>query len=218
LGGILEQREKIARRVLEKSREKFFRYGFSRVTMEEIALECRISKKTLYQLFAGKETLLRAVIEELKREIGAGVQSIISDRSLDFAGRLKTLMSFVGLRVSQFNRPFIEDLRLYAPDLWKEIEDFRRTKVLENFGRYLQEGMGKGIFRRDINPGLLLRMYLTMIENMINPEVLSELPFTPYETFEAIVKVMFEGVLTGKARSRRMGRLLPGKKSAGGGS
>ena len=44
-------------RILEKARDMFFKLGFSKVTMDEIAFELGMSKKTLYRYFKTKKNL-----------------------------------------------------------------------------------------------------------------------------------------------------------------
>jgi AcrR family transcriptional regulator len=189
-------------RIVEIAQGKFFQFGFSRVTMEEIAEDAGVSKKTLYEQFASKELLLKAVLDQLAREVEAEARKIILEQKLDFADKVKALLTLLGLRLSRIGRPFMEDLRKYAPERWKEIEELRRRKFTENFGEVLRQGMARGIFRNDIDPQLLLLMAITLINNMVNPYVLLELPYSPGEILEAVFSVFFEGILTGKSRNR----------------
>lgn len=214
----MKKQDQGRRRIIEAAREKFFRFGFSRVTMDEIALECRVSKKTLYKHFPGKEVLLREVIHGMMKNVGKNVDQIVNDSSLELAERLQRLMVFIGMLIAQFNRPFVQDIRMYAPELWKEVEKFRREKVLQNFGKSLKEGVDKGLFRKDINPDLLLTIYLSAMESLLNPEAISSTPFSAYEIFQGIVRVIFEGMLTDKAKSLKLSeKLLPANQIPGGG-
>lgn len=208
-----KQREQ---RIREIAREKFFRFGFSRVTMDEIATEARVSKKTLYQHFAGKEELLRAVIETVKKEVASEVAGLLGARSLDFMERLVRAMEFLSKLISSFSPEFARDIQLYQPEIWREVENFRRHKVLENFGNAIKEGVKKGMVRADLNPELVTMIYITLLENLINPEALSRLPYSGHEMFDAIIKIMFEGVLTEKARSRLAAKNFLAKKATGG--
>ena len=89
--------------------------------------------------------------------------------------------------------------------------------MLEHFGRNIEEGAEKGVFRRDVDPEIITLIYITLIEKLINPDLLSRLRYSPYELFEMILKVMLEGILTRSARSAKMGKeLLSGRKKRGG--
>src|SRR5664279_3582554 len=66
-------------RILEKATELFLRYGIRSITMDEIAAQLGISKKTIYQFFTDKDAMVEAVVEvEMKRneENYRGFQSI----------------------------------------------------------------------------------------------------------------------------------------------
>ena len=60
--------------------------------------------------------------------------------------------------------------------------------------------MVQGILRRDIDQRLILLIYSKAVEDIINPEMLSQLPFTTTKVFETIVKVLFDGILTDEAK------------------
>jgi AcrR family transcriptional regulator len=213
----MRQGRDIKRRVLENAAGQFFKFGFRKVTMDEISSSAGISKKTLYQLFADKEQLARAVMRMTQKEIESGVKRIMLDPSAGFEDRLKELMAFMGLRLSRIGETAINDLKKFSPKMWREVEEFRRAKVLHYFGICIKEGVAKGTFRSDIDPGIITLIYLTLIEKLINPDQLSSLPYAPAELFGMILKVMFEGILTDQARADKMGKgLFSGRKKTGG--
>jgi len=192
----------VRNRILQAAREQFFRFGFTKVTIDEIASDLGMSKKTIYKYFPSKDRLLRGVIETMMKEIWTRVSSLIHDDSMDFLDKLKYLMELVGMQISKLGRPFIQDVQRNAPEIWKEIDEFRNKAILNNFGDLLNEGVQKGVFRSDVNQQLLMLMYSNTIQNIINPEVLSQHPFSASDVFEAIIKVIFEGILTDKGRAK----------------
>ncbi len=192
----------IRNRILEAAEEQFFKFGFTKVTVSEIASELGMSKKTLYKYFPSKEKLLRGVIELMMKDVPTHVSSLIHDDSMDYLDGLKHLMRLVGVQLSKLGRTFIQDVRKNAPEIWKEIDEFRTKNILRNFGNMLNEGIRKGTFRSDINQQLLMLMYTNTVQNILNPEVLSQHPFSVSDAFEAIVKVFFEGILTDRGRAK----------------
>jgi len=196
----------IEQRIIESARERFLKLGFNRVTMDELCQELGISKKTLYQHFRSKAQILEAVVNSLMKETEFGVRELIMDSGLDFQEKLKRLLTFMGMRIAKLSPEFIMDLRKSAPDLWRRIDQFRREKILVNFGRLLAEGIKKGVFRKDIDRELLLMMFISLVQNLINPEVLSQISFSAVEVFDGIIKVIFEGVLTEQGRLKTIKR------------
>src|SRR5690242_6592932 len=72
-------------RIVAGARRHFFAHGFRGVTMDELARELGMSKKTLYVSFPGKRDLLRAVIANKAEEIGSDLEQITSGKEADFS-------------------------------------------------------------------------------------------------------------------------------------
>lgn len=192
----------IRNRILEVAEKQFFKFGFTKVTVSEIASELGMSKKTLYKHFPRKDTLLREVIESMMRETVTWVSSLMRDDTIDFLDKLRQLMKLLGEQISRIGRLLIQDVRKNLPQIWKEIDELRTKIILVNFGNLLNEGVRRGAFRTDINQQLLMLMYSNTVQNIMNPEVLSQHPFSASDAFEAIIKVFFEGILTDKGRAK----------------
>lgn len=187
-------------RIVEAARGLFLTRGFVRVTADDIAAELGISKATLYKEFASKEEILRGVVRAVMAEFAGRVDAIMKKDTQSFVETMIALFTFVGSRIAQFGPLFLRDIQKSAPDVWREIEEFRRDKIVANFKVILAAGHREGLFRGDVNDDLLLRMLLKLIEEFVNPtEVLSS-GRSPAETFESVIKVFFQGVLTDKGR------------------
>lgn len=193
-------------RIVMASRELFLQRGFVPVTTGEIAERLGISKATLYKQFASKDDILEAAIGTIKAEILAGVEGLLADSSLDFLGKLVRLATFMGDWVSRLGRVLARDLRRHAPDVWEDIDRFRREKILVNFAALLETGVGEGVVRADIDRELVLRMFLSLVQSFINPDALLESRRSARDAFETLFKVVFEGILTDRARVELAGR------------
>jgi TetR/AcrR family transcriptional regulator, cholesterol catabolism regulator len=187
-------------RIVEAARGLFLSRGFVRVTADDIAGELGISKATLYKEFASKEDILRGVVRAIMAEIAARVDAIMTNDELSFVERLVALFAFVGGRLSLLGPEFLRDIEKSAPAIWREIEDFRRDKVLMNFKIILAAGHDQGVFRGDIDDDLLVRMFIRLVEGFVNPAEMLRSGRTPAETFESVIKVFFQGILTDKGR------------------
>ena len=195
-----DQAPALRARILGAGKELFLSRGFVRVTADEIAAQIGISKATLYKEFESKEEILRAVVRDFMNEIIGRVEALIHDDTMSFVERLVALFAFVGGRISQFGPLLVRDLQKSAPLVWKEIDDFRRDKILTNFKIILAAGHKQGLFRGDIDMDLLLRMFLKLVEEFVNPAEILRSGRTPAETFESVIKVFFQGILTDRGR------------------
>ena len=191
---------KIRARILDVAREQFFSFGFTSVTMEHIADLLGMSKKTLYQYFPSKDDLLGEITAATMRDCNCKTEDILNDASLDFVEKLKSLMNFLMTQYSKMSPALMQDLQRSAPELWKKVDEFRHECIMNDFGKLVDEGIEKGVFRRDVDGKLVLLIYRSAVEALINPGVLAELPYTALQVFDAIAKVVFEGTLTEEAR------------------
>ena len=198
----MEAEEKTRGLILERAGERFFKYGFSRVTTDELAAELGISKKTLYKHFPSKEELLRSVIHREMDGIAVRLEQLGSDPQQDFPETLKSLMNLAAAQLAKVSGPFMRDLHRYAPELWREIDRFRQEMLYDRLGTLILEGQERGFFRPDIDGRLILLIHVQTIQSVINPETLETLPLRPMAIFETLIRILYGGLLTDEARER----------------
>lgn len=188
-------------RIMEEARELFFRYGFSKVTMDEAAEKLGMSKKTLYKHFSSKEDLLEAVTENHMRECDEEVHALCARKGQGPLEKFRGLMDYLASLYGKMSDALVHDLRKSAPEIWKRVEATRKEHIYNEFGALVKEGRRKGIFRKDVDESLFLLIYFETVQRILHPETLSKLPFKPSQVFDAVVKILFEGFLTEKARA-----------------
>ncbi|MGA3287875.1 MAG: TetR/AcrR family transcriptional regulator [Bacteroidota bacterium] len=188
-------------RIIDAASDRFMDAGFYKVTMDEIASDLRMSKKTVYKFFPSKETLLKAIVHAFMRKVEGEVQGIISsDKPIE--EKLTTLLTFIGKQLRRFSRPFMTDVQRFAPALWKEVEIFRRERVLSQLQQMFRQAKKEGVFREDLDPDLFFLILTTTIQGIMNPQVLSQQPFSAEEAFKGIFRILYEGAFTQEARKR----------------
>jgi AcrR family transcriptional regulator len=197
----LEENE-IKERILHQAGEMFHQFGFSRVTMEEIAAELGMSKKTIYKFFPGKEQLLKEMVTGMRCKLEDYVEELWGNNEISFLEKLKNLMNYIGSRSTDFRGPLAHDLQKNFPQLWEEINESRRTHSLQKFNLLINEGMEKGIFRKDIDQQIIVLLYMNAIQGILNTDVLAQLPFTTNQIFESIIRVFLEGIFTEEGRNK----------------
>ena len=189
-------------RILKKAEEIFFQFGYTRVRMDEIAEALGISKKTLYKFFESKENLLKEVIEKIKVNIKTNCDIICNNGEMEFILKLKTLMNYIAKTSSKLRGPLPEDIQKNNPDIWKGINEYRKKESLGKFAGLINEGVERGAFRKDIDQQLIVLTYVNAVSTLINPEILSQLPYTGDQVFEMLIKIIFEGILTDEGREK----------------
>ena len=189
----------IRERIISYAREHFMHEGFSKVTLDEIAAELGMSKKTLYKYFEDKEDLLRAGIEENLRNVAGEIDKITASDG-PFAEKLARVMMLIGKQMSRLSRGAMLDMQKFTPELWKQIETFRREQIFVKIGRMIAQAREENIFRTHVNEQMLTLMIITCVQGILNPEVLAQNSFSAEEAFKFIFRTIFEGALTEDAR------------------
>lgn len=187
-------------RIMEAAREKFFEQGFMKVTVDEIASDLGMSKKTLYKFFPSKEDLVRKAIHFMLRQVNARIEAIVKSEK-PFVEKMSELLVLIGRMWGRAGRQFPIDIKKHFPDLWKEVETFRRERILTNMQQMFLQAKQEGVLRDDVRPELLMLMFLCCVEGILNPTTLSEHSFSLTEAFRGIFKTLFEGSMTDEART-----------------
>ena len=187
-------------RVVEVARELFFSRGYVRVTADEIAGRLGISKATLYACFSSKEEILRVVMADFLERTLAPIEALLGDPATGLVDKLVALFSFVGGRISLIGPLLMRDIQRRAPQVWRDIDDFRREKIFRNLRVILESGRREGLFRTDLGVELLLEIFTDLMTRFVNPEAILRSGRTPAELFESIIKVFFQGLLTERGR------------------
>ena len=113
-------------RILTIAEEMFLKFGYSKVTMDEIAANLGMSKKTLYKFFPSKEVLVREIIYKMRCGIKDYIDSLLANDEMDFVEKLKRLMNLIGNQSSKLQGPLLEDLHKNIPEVWQQINEFRK--------------------------------------------------------------------------------------------
>ena len=190
------------KRILDKSHEMFQNFGYSKVTMEEIAQNLGISKKTLYKFFSNKKHILTEVISSVKCEVEQKFEKVLSDENSDFIQKLQGVFDIIGENVKYMQGHFTSDIILNHPEIWSEIQEFKRKKSHVQFSRLIEQGMREGFIKSDISSQLTVLVYSAALREIMVPDILSQIPMSKNQVYHEIIKMLFEGILSEKGRFR----------------
>lgn len=111
-------------RITAAARDRFFARGFHAITMEELARDLGMSKKTIYQLFPSKEAVLDEIIDRLAAELGNILSGLATPDGRTSQERLRLFLVEVAKRLAPIQPVFLESLRRFAP---AHLERWRRS-------------------------------------------------------------------------------------------
>lgn len=187
-------------RIVDAARAHFFNHGFRSVTMDDLADELGISKKTLYAHFPGKFDLLDAVLADKFADVESMLKRVTRTRPADFAATLSELLAGMQRELDEIKPPFVRDMRQKAPRLFRSLEARRATLIERYFGKFFTQGQRTGMVRKDVPARLIIEILLAVVQGIMNPAKMEELGMTPREGFAGILKIVLEGALTAKGR------------------
>jgi AcrR family transcriptional regulator len=186
--------------IVEAARTHFFNHGFRSVTMDDLAEELGISKKTLYAHFPGKIDLLQAVLADKFASVEAKLKEVTRAHPRDFPATLHELLAGTQRELDEIKPPFVRDMRQKAPQVFKVVERRRAALIGRYFGKLFIDGQRAGMVRKDVPAKLMIEILLAMVQAIMNPPKMEELGMMPKEGFSGILKIVLEGALTRKGR------------------
>ncbi|HOX58221.1 MAG TPA: TetR/AcrR family transcriptional regulator [Candidatus Paceibacterota bacterium] len=190
-------------RILEGARRHFFAHGFRGVSMDDLAAELGMSKKTLYSRFATKHNLLEAVIDEQFRRVSAECEQILAVAGADFPKTLQAFLACLQRYTAEIQPPFIKDIRQEAPETFQRVERLRRAVIERYFGELMRRGRAAGFIRKDIPAALIMEILLAALRSILNPVRMEELDLTVKSGCSLITKVVLEGAMAPGSNAAR---------------
>ncbi len=195
-----QKRDSNRQRIINAARVHFFNHGFRSVTMDDLAEELGISKKTLYAYFPGKFDLLEAVLAQKFTSVEAMLKDLTRADSHKFPVTLRELLAGTHRELDEIKPPFVRDMRQKAPEIFKLVERRRAALIERYFGKFFVEGQRSGMVRKDVPAKLIIEILLALVQSIMNPAKMEELGMMPKEGFSGILKIVLEGALTAKGR------------------
>ncbi len=145
-------------KIIYKSADLFLNYGFKSVTMDDIANELGISKKTIYVHFDNKTKLVEAVTFYLFETISDGIDAIC-DSSANPIEELYDIKMFVMKHLKNEKTSPQFQLKKYYPDIYNRLRFKQFEKMHESVNDSLQKGVDTGLFRTNIDVDFISRLY-----------------------------------------------------------
>ena len=150
--------EETEKRILEGALHQFLVYGIRSVTMDDVARELGISKKTLYRFVTNKADLVAKCVQFTFWQIKNSLEDISSkstnaiDELFEFDAQM--------MEVMKAQKPMIiNQLRRYYPETHHWLNTNRKDLMLALTERNLEKGVKQGMYRSDMNIRYIALMY-----------------------------------------------------------
>ncbi len=207
-----EKELKTRHRIVVGALEEFKKFGFSKVSMDEIAQTLGMSKKTIYKHFKSKEDLLMASVQFMQQCVHDEVNPIFEEE-LDFIDKMMKIGSKVSEKMTEMPLNFLFDIQKNAPEVWQQHLEFKKIHIRKGFTDFLEMGIRDGMFRADMPKELLIEIYYGLISHLFQPSQLINSKLDVSSTYFAMMRLLFEGMLSSGGRTNYLNKAQQSAKT-----
>lgn len=186
--------EKVRDTIIEVARETFARYGFRKTTMDEIAMEARKGKSSLYYYFKSKEEVFQAVVEQEASILFSKIEEAVSQQT----NAREKFVAYILVRMKGF-RDFVNYYDALKNDFLSKIEFIEKIREKHDqkervaIARILEEGIRNGEFR-ELNIDLTARTIVIALRGLEEPYFLSDEEVDLEKHLNDLLHILFHGI------------------------
>lgn len=179
--------------ILLKVRELYMKYGIKSITMDDVATELGISKKTLYQYITDKDDLVGKFIDN---EIILRQDEICKCFKTDFNAieELFEITIFMNRLLKDQNPATDHDLKKYYPHHYLKMVKTRRERIFNYILMNLKKGKEEGLYRENLNEELIAKLYLSRVECIHLNDLFTVEEFTSVKLFMELLVYHVRGI------------------------
>jgi AcrR family transcriptional regulator len=183
--------------ILSKVRELYMKFGIKGITMDDVAAELGISKKTLYQFVTDKDDLVGKFIEY---EISLRQEEICKCFRIGFNAieELFEISIFMNKLMRDQNPATEHDLKKYYPQHYQKSLKARREGIFSYILINLKKGKKEGLYRDEMDEEIIAKLYLSRSENVHFNEHFTVEEFTSSKLFRELLTYHVRGIATPK--------------------
>lgn len=188
------------------------RLGIKSVTMDDLARELGVSKKTLYAHFGDKRTMVQALVTSHVAQDKAICERErqVAENAIDEMFRVT---SFVAERIKGANPTFFYDLKLSYPKAYKTMQDYKWNYVLSVILENINKGQAQGLYLDDLDTEVVARVYLQNMDAVFGGELFNGLNKSPYQLFLDLFQLHMRGIASVKGLEVLIKKIEDVKKS-----
>lgn len=179
-------------RILNKAREMFYSCGIRSVTMDDIARQMGVSKKTIYQFYSDKHQIVEKVISELVTSHGSKIKAF--SQEAENAIHEVVLQSQSIAEIFQSLKPgFLFEVQRHFPEIWKLVDGHRKECVFLGITRNLARGIEEELYRPELQINTIAHIWQVQLRSAQN---LQDFPADQF-TYQTLLNQLTELFLYG---------------------
>jgi AcrR family transcriptional regulator len=190
----MDEQEKI----IERGEEIFFKEGFHKTTMNDIAAELHMSKKTIYKFFPSKEDLVIATVKHFMNKTKNKILPALNNDK-NAIEKLQELIQILAGTSQRISPQMMEGIRRHFPSLWNEVDRFRTEMMFGNLTKVIDQGKAEGLFL-DYPTPIVMNMFVSSVRSIVNPEFILNNNFSIIEAALNVFNIIIGGILSSKGK------------------
>jgi AcrR family transcriptional regulator len=181
--------------LIERSALLFMHYGVKSVTMDDLARELGISKKTLYKHFEDKNQLVFSIMQlNINKDKKSCIE--IKEAAKNAIDGLFRTTRFVMDKFRNIHPSVFYDLRKYHPDAWQLLQDHKWNFIIDLFRQNIERGKKEGLYRSNINTEIISRLHIATTDAILGTEVFPTTEFQYDQVFSDMMDIHIHGLVS----------------------
>ena len=156
--------DKKLKNLLIRVYQLYNKYGIKSVTMDDVARELGISKKTLYQFVHDKAELVDKVISFNTVKHREAIYDIVK-KGYNAIEELLKVNEYMNVMMKEQNPTLDYDLKKYYPELHARLLDESRKRMWDSIRQNLKKGQDEGLYRKDMDIDIISKIHMTRLEH-----------------------------------------------------
>lgn len=148
-------------KIIARATEMFLKYGCKSITMDDIANDMGISKKTIYKYFINKEVLIMDATETVHQHVIDIISSVVAQNFNPIRENFEIRKVFEGIFQSTEASPLYQ-LKKHYPEIYKLVMEKEEQECFEYMRQNILRGIAQEYYRPDTDVTNAMRFYWTI--------------------------------------------------------
>jgi AcrR family transcriptional regulator len=184
-------------KIIHKAADMFITLGFKSVTMDDIAANMGISKKTIYTHFKNKTDLVKEATLAMFNVISHGIDCI-SGQDKNPIEELYDIKKFVMTHLKDEKSSPQYQLQKYYPEIFNTLKGLQFDTMQECTLKNLRKGVEQGLYRDNLNIEFVSRIYFIGVIGMKDDKLFPSQNFPKAKLMEDYLEYHLRGIVTKK--------------------
>jgi AcrR family transcriptional regulator len=184
-------------RIRLRAQELFMQYGIRSVSMDDIATQLGMSKKTIYQFFADKDELVEAVVTS---EIGQmqGDCMDCTDQAVDAVDEIFLMMDKIDAQIRPMNPMIMYDLEKFHFKAFQQFMQHKNKFLIDMIRKNMEWGISGELYRPELNVDVISKFRLESVMIPFNIGLFAPSRYNLADVTQEILEHYIYGLVTPK--------------------